>query len=124
MVSATEERAQQYRHLKEQLNNLKQAFQGILDFDDAFQGKGADAIKAFYQGQMDVVEAWMQLIDVNIAFLKGIAPATEEADLSGDTVVHTPFLEDELSHAYRTANEMVSAQQDDLQRKLCALLLH
>jgi len=35
---------------------------------DDFEGKGAQAIKGFYQGQIDVVEAWQRLIDRQIAF--------------------------------------------------------
>ncbi|MCM3654333.1 T7SS effector LXG polymorphic toxin [Metabacillus litoralis] len=37
-------------------------------------------------------------------------------DLSGNTVVHLPFLEDELVHHTRNHKEMVTSQQDELQR--------
>ncbi|WP_147532315.1 T7SS effector LXG polymorphic toxin [Bacillus marasmi] len=54
---AMKQRADEYRTLKDQLEQLKQAFVEIVQLDD-FKGKTATAIKAFYQAQIDVVEAW------------------------------------------------------------------
>jgi predicted ribonuclease toxin of YeeF-YezG toxin-antitoxin module len=56
------------------------------------------------------------LIDRQIAFLNGISGSAEDKDLSGNTVVHLPFLEDELVHHIRNNKEMVARQQDELQR--------
>lgn len=93
LKAATGERAHQYERLREQFQTLKNEFAKIVD-DSDFQGNGAESIKGFYQGQIDVVDAWIQLIDINVAFFKGIPGDTEDADLSGDTIVQVPFLED------------------------------
>ncbi len=66
------EREQHYKELGTQFSQLKQDFQTIVDLDD-FEGNGAKAIKGFYRGQIEVVEAWQRLIDRQISFLKGLA---------------------------------------------------
>jgi predicted ribonuclease toxin of YeeF-YezG toxin-antitoxin module len=114
LKAATGERAHQYERLREQFQTLKKEFAKIVD-DSNFQGNGAEAIKGFYQGQIDVVDAWIQLIDINVAFFKGIPGDTEDADLSGDTVVQVPFLEENVERAGRMAKDMVADQQDALQ---------
>ncbi|TDL77914.1 ribonuclease YeeF family protein [Peribacillus frigoritolerans] len=115
LVSATEKRARQYEELKEQLNQLKKQFLDIVNSGDEFQGKGAEAIKGFYSAQVDVVEAWMRLIDKNIAFFKGIPGDAEDAKLSGDTFVQMSFIEENVPRAQNRAKEMVHSQQDALQ---------
>jgi hypothetical protein len=110
------DRSQEYRNLREQLEQVKRKCNDIVNLDEQFQGKGADAIKGFYRAQIDVVEAWLRLIDRNIAFLNGIQGSTDEKDLSGNTVIHLPFLKDELAHHIRNHKEMVASQQDELQR--------
>lgn len=112
--AATGERAHQYERLREQFQSLKTELAKIAD-DSDFQGKGAEAIKGFYQGQIDVVDAWIQLIDINVLFFKGIPGDTEEVDLSGDTVVQVPFLEENVERAGRLAKDIVADQQDALQ---------
>ncbi|MDR0139280.1 T7SS effector LXG polymorphic toxin [Metabacillus idriensis] len=115
LVSAMEKRAKQYEELKEQLNQLKKQFLDIVNSGDEFQGKGAEAIKGFYSAQVDVVEAWMRLIDKNIAFFKGIPGDAEDAKLSGDTFVQMSFIEENVPRAQNRAKEMVHSQQDALQ---------
>ncbi|MDI3410562.1 T7SS effector LXG polymorphic toxin [Bacillus sonorensis] len=51
------------------------------------------------------------MIDKQIAFLDGISGATEDVDLSGDTVVKVDFLENDLSNAYTTSKSIVSEQK-------------
>ncbi len=113
--AATGERAHQYERLREQFQSLRTELAKIAE-DSDFQGKGAEAIKGFFQGQIDVVDAWIQLIDINLLFFKGIPGDTEEADLSGDTVVQVPFLEENVERAGRMAKDIVADQQDELQR--------
>ncbi|MBD1382630.1 T7SS effector LXG polymorphic toxin [Metabacillus arenae] len=115
LTSAMEERAKQYKDLKEQLEQLKKAFKSIVD-NEEFKGKGAEAIKGFYQGHIDVVEAWHRLIDRNMAFFEGISGMTEDVDLAGDTVVQLPFLEENLERANKLSKDIVSEQQDALQK--------
>ncbi len=107
-------RAEQYKELKGQLTQLKQEFAKIVN-NDQFLGKGADAIKGFYQAQIDVVEAWLRFINQNIAFLEGIEGTAEDKNVAGETVVKMPFLEEDLALSNKRANEMVSQQKEDLQ---------
>ncbi|WLR42630.1 T7SS effector LXG polymorphic toxin [Bacillus carboniphilus] len=113
LVSASQARMHEYENLKEQFMEVKKAMLGLVEMD-AFQGKGASAIKGFYQAQSEVINAWLGLIDRQIAFLKGIDGDTEEAGLGGETTVYVPFLEDELSKSIKQSKEMVHQQQDDI----------
>ncbi|QNF30000.1 T7SS effector LXG polymorphic toxin [Metabacillus elymi] len=115
-IHTMKDRSQGYKNLREQLEQVKRKCNDIVNLDDQFQGKGADAIKNFYQAQIDVIEAWLRLTDRHIVFFNGIQGSTEDKDLSGNTVVHLPFLEDELAHHIRNQKDMVASQQDELQR--------
>ncbi|KAA6447354.1 ribonuclease YeeF family protein [Bacillus swezeyi] len=116
LVSAMKERSQQYQDLREQISALKKQFHGVMNLGDDFQGEGAESIKDFYQAQADVADAWLGLIDKQIAFLDGISGASEDLDLSGDTVVKVDFLENDLSNAYTTSKSIVSEQKKELQK--------
>ncbi|MFC0190195.1 ribonuclease YeeF family protein [Fictibacillus aquaticus] len=115
LQSAAEERALHYKSLKEQFERLKKEFSSIVG-DSGFQGHGAEAIKGFYKAQMEVVDAWVQLIDMNTAFLKGIPGDAEDANLAGSTVVQVPFLKENVARSIRMSQDMVDEQQDALQR--------
>ncbi|ANC78762.1 hypothetical protein ABE65_018940 [Fictibacillus phosphorivorans] len=114
LKAATSERAHLYEQLREQFETLKKEFSKIVENHD-FKGHGADAIKGFYQGQMDVIDAWIRLIDTNVGFFKGIPGDTEDVDLSGDTFVQVPFLEENVERAGKQAKDMVADQQEALQ---------
>ena len=114
LVASMEARAKHYEALKEQFVTLKGSFQKIVDLDD-FRGKGADAIKGFYEGQANVADAWIDIIDVRVAFFNGISGETDDSNLSGDTIVQVPFLEEDLLNAHNRANDIVTAQQDKLE---------
>ncbi|MGM0805614.1 MAG: ribonuclease YeeF family protein [Bacillota bacterium] len=114
LKAATSERAHHYEQLREQFETLKKEFSKIVENHD-FKGHGADAIKGFYQGQMDVIDAWIRLIDTNVGFFKGIPGDTEDVDLSGDTFVQVPFLEENVERAAKQAKDMVADQQEALQ---------
>lgn len=91
LTAATKSRAKQYEELKKEVVALKKEFQGIVSLDHEFQGAGSAAIKSFYEAQIDVADAWIELFTTQISFLEGIPASLEEADLSGDTVVEVPF---------------------------------
>ncbi|MCM3030905.1 T7SS effector LXG polymorphic toxin [Niallia sp. MER 6] len=95
-------RAKHYKELRTQFTQLHKAFQEIVDLDD-FEGKGAESIKGFYQGQLEVVEAWQRLIDRQIAFFEGVSARIEDKELGGHSRVETAFLEEELAHRERTS---------------------
>ncbi|MFD9625384.1 T7SS effector LXG polymorphic toxin [Peribacillus muralis] len=115
LLSAMQMRVEQYKHLEEQLSELKKGFHSIVSLDDELQGQGAEAIKGFYTAQIDVVDAWLRLIHRHIAFFSGIQGDATEANLH-KTVVTVPFLEEELDNANRNAKEMVTAQKKDLKK--------
>ncbi|MEK4534208.1 T7SS effector LXG polymorphic toxin [Peribacillus sp. FSL K6-1552] len=118
LKAATKSRAEQYEKLKEQVVALKKEFQGIVGLDHEFQGAGAAAIKSFYEAQIEVADAWMELFTTQISFLEGVPASLEEADLSGNTVVEVPFLDGEVSNGINQAKSLVDEQASDLQRIL------
>ncbi|KAA0566638.1 hypothetical protein F0342_00895 [Bacillus sp. CH30_1T] len=117
LLDAMSSRRHEYEALRDQLLTLKSSFQAIVELDDEFQGKGADAMKGFYGAQIDVVEIWIQLAESNIAFFNGIQGDAEGRNLSGETV-ELPFLEEDLHQSERRSGEMIAAQQQELQRIL------
>ncbi|MFE4707077.1 DNA/RNA non-specific endonuclease [Peribacillus simplex] len=118
LTAATKSRAKQYEELKKEVAALKKEFQGIVGLDNEFQGAGAAAIKSFYEAQIEVADAWMELFTTQISFLEGIPASLEEADLSGNTVVEVPFLDGEVSNGINQAKSLVDEQANDLQRIL------
>ncbi|MEF2094279.1 T7SS effector LXG polymorphic toxin [Bacillus sp. CFBP9009] len=118
LTAATKSRAKQYEELKKEVTALKKEFQGIVGLDNEFQGAGAAAIKSFYEAQIEVADAWMELFTTQISFLEGIPASLEEADLSGNTVVEVPFLDGEVSNGINQAKSLVDQQANDLQKIL------
>ncbi|MEK4067756.1 ribonuclease YeeF family protein [Peribacillus sp. FSL R5-0717] len=121
LTAATKSRAKQYEELKKEVTALKKEFQGIVGLDNEFQGAGATAIKSFYEAQIEVADAWMELFTTQISFLEGIPASLEEADLSGNTVVEVPFLDGEVSNGINQAKSLVDQQANDLQRILSSI---
>ncbi|TXC92634.1 transposase, partial [Metabacillus litoralis] len=116
LIESMDDRAKEYSSLREKLVLLRKSFLDIVQLDDALKGKGANAIKGFYQAQIDVIDAWLRLIDRQIAFFKGVSGDAGDNDLSGNTVVYQSFLESELSHHEKNYMMMVDSQQDELKR--------
>lgn len=71
LIESMEDRSTVYKDLREKLDKLKMEFTDIVQLDDNLTGKGADAIKGFYQAQVDVVEALLRFVDMQIAFFNG-----------------------------------------------------
>lgn len=114
LLDAMEQRAKHYDKLRDQFTSLKRAFQEMIDLDD-FEGKGAEAIKGFYQGQIEVVEAWQRLFDRQIAFFEGVSGKLEDKDLGSNSRVETAFLEEDLVQKERQADEMITEQRRALE---------
>ena len=68
-----EDRSNEYARLREQLQSLIKQFTQIVQLDENLQGKGATAIKGFYQAQIDVIVALLRLVDMQVAFFTGIS---------------------------------------------------
>ncbi|MCV9885110.1 T7SS effector LXG polymorphic toxin [Metabacillus halosaccharovorans] len=116
LIESMEDRAKVYTDFRDKIDTLKKEFTDITQLDDALQGKGADAIKGFYQAQIDVADALLRLVDMQIAFLNGVSGAIADIDLSGDTVVDVNFLETDLSIHASNHISMVESQREDLQK--------
>ena len=116
LIESMEDRSTVYKDLREKLDKLKMEFTDIVQLDDNLTGKGADAIKGFYQAQVDVVEALLRFVDMQIAFFNGVSGYIDESNLSGDTIVDVNFLETDLSIQATNHIAMVESQQEDLKK--------
>lgn len=116
LIEFMEDRAKVYTDLREKVEALKREFTDIVELDNDLKGKGADAIKGFYQGQIDVADAMLRFIDMQIAFLNGVSGAAADVVLSGETIVDVNFLENDLSIHASNQISLVESQKEDLQK--------
>ncbi|MGG3925304.1 T7SS effector LXG polymorphic toxin [Metabacillus fastidiosus] len=115
LLATMSKRKSQYEETKKQMEALKKEFNEIVKMSE-FQGKGAEAIKGFYQAQVDVADAWDSFFDMQITFLSEISGTMEDVDLHGETVVTVPFLEQNVANGITSSEKMVNAQHDDLKK--------
>ena len=113
--AVSESRKKQLETLKEQIESLQKEFTAMSAMED-FRGNGATAIKEFYKAHATIADHWVRFLQARIAFLDQIADDQEEKDLGGETAVVMPFLTGDMQTAHYRSIEMVSQQQDDLQR--------
>ncbi|MFX3616493.1 MAG: T7SS effector LXG polymorphic toxin [Sporolactobacillus sp.] len=118
LIQAAEARAKQYQTLGEEMRQLKQSFAQITELGSSFKGRGAEKIKAFYQAQETVVDAWLRLIEKQVAFLNGIAGEIDDRNLGGATRVQIPFLESDLSIAYWRSRDVARDQKESINKVL------
>ncbi|MBM7541220.1 ribonuclease YeeF family protein [Amphibacillus cookii] len=110
-----EARVKHYQDYREQFEQLRHSFEEIVGLE-GFEGRGAEAIKGFYQGQMDVIDAWYRFIDHQIAFFEGVSGTLSDFELGGQTKVDSPFLSEDLARREVQADEMISDQQQTLEQ--------
>ncbi|MDA7025595.1 T7SS effector LXG polymorphic toxin [Bacillus sp. CLL-7-23] len=113
LLLTMEARSKEYQQTKQEFAALKEAFLGVTNLGDDFQGKGADNIKAFYKDQAGIVDNWLDLIDSQIQFLDGISNVIEEAELS-NSFIDIEFLDNQLANAYTNSKSVVSEQKKEL----------
>lgn len=70
---------------------------------------------------MNVTDSWLRLIDKKIAYFQGVADTIDDKNLGGDTQVHVPFLNEDLSMGYARSKETVREQRDDIARILSSI---
>ncbi|RYL87036.1 ribonuclease YeeF family protein [Sporolactobacillus sp. THM19-2] len=121
LIEAAETHAKHYQTLRNQFHSLRTAFQQIAGIGSDFQGKGADAIKKFYAAQVTVADSWLRLIDKKIAYFQGVAGTIEDKHLGGDTKIHVPFLNEDLSIGHARSKEMVRERHEDIARILSSI---
>ncbi|WP_299089108.1 T7SS effector LXG polymorphic toxin [uncultured Metabacillus sp.] len=118
LIEAMEVRAKQYQELLDNLEQVKKQCWNVVNLGEHFKGEGAEAVKGFYQAQIDVIEAWVLLINKRIAFFCGIEGTIEDLDLAGNTIIHVPFLENDLPNAVNLSEEIVLNQYFELTKIL------
>jgi predicted ribonuclease toxin of YeeF-YezG toxin-antitoxin module len=121
LTTAAKSHAKHYQALRDQFHTLRAAFNRIAGLGSDFQGQGADAIKRFYAGQVNVADSWLRLIDKKIAYFQSVASATDDKNLGGDTKVQIPFLNEDLSMGYARSKEMVHEQREDISKILSSI---
>lgn len=110
-----------YQTLRNQFHTLRAAFNQIVNLGTDFQGKGAEAIKNFYAAQVNIVDAWLRLIDKKIAYYHGVAGTIGDKNLAGDTKVQVPFLNADLSQGYARSKEMIREQRNEFAKILSSI---
>src|SRR5699024_6739183 len=73
---------------------------------------GAKAIKGFYQAQIDVIDAWLELIDIQLIFLDDIPNILQDYELDEENFVQSHFLENDLKTSHNNVKTMVYEQQE------------
>ncbi|AZB44532.1 hypothetical protein CEF21_20810 [Bacillus sp. FJAT-42376] len=113
LFTAIDARISQYHTLNGKLNSLEKKFQALVD-NAEFQGKGADNIKAFYQAQIDLVGDWKKLIEHLLAFYQAVPGYAGDANLSDDSRLVIPFLEEQLETGSKNSQSLVDSQHSEL----------
>ncbi|MDA7027415.1 T7SS effector LXG polymorphic toxin [Bacillus sp. CLL-7-23] len=117
LIERADQRKKDYENLKDKLQTLKTACDGVADLGDDFTGKGADNIKEFFRGQSEVVDSWIVLADMQIAFFKGVAGDVKDKKLT-DSYIEMSFLKTELKNADKSSDQIVL----DLKKNMDAII--
>src|SRR5690625_7077227 len=85
LLSSMADRAAQYKTLETQFIQLRESFQTIVNLE-GFTGLGASSIKRFFQAQIDVVDAWLLFIEVQMTFLNDVPQDRKSTRLNSSHV--------------------------------------
>ncbi|WP_413784658.1 T7SS effector LXG polymorphic toxin [Bacillus safensis] len=107
-------RAKHYQELREQMVDLKKAFQGVANLRDDFTGKGADNIKSFYKELAGNVDMFINFIDKQKAFHEGVSGTLDDTSFGGDTFVEEHFLDNAVHMGIKNAKSIVKDQKKAL----------
>ncbi|WP_353949238.1 T7SS effector LXG polymorphic toxin [Sporolactobacillus sp. Y61] len=118
LKAAAESQADTYQNLRDQFHALRTAFTQLSELGSDFQGQGATAIKNFYSAQVQVVDAWLRLLDKQVAYYRGIAGEIDDRQLGGRTHVQIPFLNEDLMMGYARSKAMIRDQREQISRIL------
>ncbi|MCZ2737547.1 T7SS effector LXG polymorphic toxin [Bacillus safensis] len=114
LTSAMDTRAKHYQELREQMVDLKKAFQGVANLRDDFTGKGADNIKSFYKELAGNVDMFINFIDKQKAFHEGVSGTLDDTSFGGDTFVEEHFLDNAVHMGIKNAKSIVKDQKKAL----------
>lgn len=95
---------------KEQIQGLISQFQAFSSLDDAFKGKGGEAIRSFYEtGHASFLTLYHSLLTSYETRLTQITHALRSFEPSEDGYITQPFLQDTIpAHLNQTRNTTVS----------------
>ncbi|MCY8486170.1 T7SS effector LXG polymorphic toxin [Bacillus atrophaeus] len=114
LLESAETRLKAYENMREEMAALKKQFKGMANLDDAMTGKGANAIKAFYNEQAEGAGLWLDLIDMKIAFFKSVPREIESAKFDDNAYVEESYLDSELNNAIQKADGIIDAHHKDM----------
>src|SRR5699024_2323369 len=114
LLEAMKDREDKYRNLQEYFLTFKMSFPNIVALD-VLQVKGARAIKGVYQEEIDVVDAWLLLIEMQLEFLSNVPHILKDLEMDQEKFVQSEFLEEDLKIAHTQTKDMVYEQQDSLE---------
>ncbi|KXZ20705.1 TopI - like protein YobL [Bacillus nakamurai] len=117
LIHSADSRLKAYQKTRDEMAALKQQFHDIANMD-AMTGRGADAIKAFYNEQASGAGLWLDLFDMKISFFKSIPREIEQAGFGQNDLLEESFLESELEHAGGKARHIIDGQHDEISRIL------
>ncbi|WP_262417722.1 T7SS effector LXG polymorphic toxin [Bacillus sp. YC2] len=117
LIHSADSRLKAYQKTRDEMAALKQQFHGVANMD-AMTGRGADAIRAFYNEQASGAGLWLDLFDMKITFFKSIPREIEQAGFGQNDLLEESFLESELNHAGQKAHHIIDGQHDEISRIL------
>ncbi|MGZ9793583.1 ADP-ribosyltransferase [Bacillus atrophaeus] len=116
LLESAETRLKAFENMREEMAALKKQFKGMANLDDAMTGKGANAIKAFYNEQAEGAGLWLDLIDMKIAFFKSVPREIESAKFDDNAYVEESYLDSELNNAIQKADGIIDAHHNGLNK--------